>query len=55
MIENVEELKSQMDIVEVIGNYIPLKKAGSNYSAYYPFHEERTASFVVNPKKQFYH
>ncbi len=55
MIENVEELKSQMDIVEVIGNYIPLKKAGSNFSACCPFHEERTASFVVNPKKQFYH
>lgn len=55
MIENVEELKSQMDIVEVISTYIPLKKAGSNFSANCPFHEERTSSFVVNPKKQFYH
>lgn len=55
MIENVEELKSQMDIVEVISTYIPLKKAGSNFSACCPFHDEKTSSFMVNPKKQFYH
>lgn len=55
MIENVEELKSQMDIVEVIGTFIPLKKAGSNFSACCPFHDEKTSSFMVNPKKQFYH
>lgn len=55
MIENVEELKSQMDIVEVISTYIPLKKAGSNFSACCPFHDEKTSSFMVNPKKQFFH
>jgi len=57
MIDNnsIETLKSTVDIIDVIGNYIELKKAGANYKANCPFHGEKTASFVVSPTKQIYH
>ncbi|WP_024786888.1 MULTISPECIES: DNA primase [unclassified Lebetimonas] len=53
--ESIENLKSIIDIVDVIGNYIQLKKEGSNYKALCPFHSEKTPSFVVSPAKQIYH
>lgn len=55
MIENVEELKQQINIVDIISHYLPLKKNGSNYTACCPFHTEDTASFMVSPAKQIYH
>ncbi|NPA50568.1 MAG: DNA primase [Epsilonproteobacteria bacterium] len=57
MIDNasIEKLKSTIDIVDVIGNYIELKRAGANYKALCPFHEEKTPSFVVSPTKQIFH
>lgn len=57
MIDNtsIESLKSSIDIVDVIGHYIELKKAGANYKACCPFHGEKTPSFVVSPAKQIYH
>lgn len=53
--EFIQNLLSRIDIVEVIGEYVPLRKAGANYMACCPFHNEKTPSFSVNHSKQFYH
>ena len=51
----IQELLNRVDVVEVIDASVPLKKAGSNYHACCPFHNEKTPSFTVSPTKQFYH
>jgi DNA primase len=51
----IDELLSRADIVEVINCRVPLKKAGREYQACCPFHNEKTPSFTVSPNKQFYH
>ncbi|MDP8267844.1 MAG: DNA primase [Candidatus Tenebribacter davisii] len=51
---SIDEIIERNDIIDVISSYIPLKKTGSNFKARCPFHDEKTASFVVSPKKQIY-
>jgi len=50
-----EQIRAASDIVEVIGAYLPLKKAGANFTALCPFHKEKSPSFNVNPHKQIFH
>ena len=51
----IDEVKERLDIVDVISNYVPLKKAGRNYKGLCPFHAEKTPSFVVFPDTQSWH
>ena len=51
----VEDLLDRLDLAELIGSRITLKKAGANYKACCPFHDEKTPSFNVRPDKGFYH
>lgn len=53
--EFIDALLARADLVEVINQRVPLKKAGASYKACCPFHQEKTPSFNVNPHKQFYH
>lgn len=53
--QEIQDLKSRVNIVDVIGDYLPLTKAGRNYLGLCPFHGEKTSSFNVNQEKQFYH
>ncbi len=51
----LEQIRQHNDVVEVIGSYFPLKRAGANFRALCPFHKEKTPSFNVNPQKQIWH
>ncbi len=51
----IQQLLDRTDIVAVIERYVPLKKAGANFQARCPFHNEKSPSFSVSPTKQFYH
>ena len=53
--ESIENLKTNLDVVDVISQFIDLKKSGANFKACCPFHGEETPSFVVSPVKQIYH
>ncbi len=52
---NLQPLKEHIQIMEVLGRYIDLYKVGASYKASCPFHDERTASFMVSPEKNIYH
>ena len=52
---HVDEIKAKVDIVDLVGEAVPLKKSGKNFSAPCPFHTERTPSFIVFPEQQTWH
>ncbi|MFA9374163.1 MAG: DNA primase [Poseidonibacter sp.] len=53
--ESIENLKNNLDVVDVVSQFIEVKKSGANFKACCPFHGESTPSFVVSPAKQIYH
>jgi DNA primase len=53
--QTIEQIAAANDIVEVVGSYFPLKRAGTNFKALCPFHQEKTPSFTVSPQRQTFH
>src|ERR1700686_4478329 len=53
--ETIEQIAAANDVVEVIGAYFPLKRAGASFKALCPFHQEKTPSFTVSPQRQTFH
>ncbi|MFH1709470.1 MAG: DNA primase [bacterium] len=51
----IDEIRNKSDILQIIGEYVPLKKRGKNYIGLCPFHSEKTPSFTVSPEKQIFH
>ena len=54
MLTPVEEIKSKLDIVDIVNEHVPLKQAGANFKAPCPFHDEKTPSFMVSRERQFF-
>src|SRR5215475_8709502 len=50
----LEQIRAASDIVDIIGSYVPLKRAGANFRALCPFHKEKTPSFNINPQLQIF-
>lgn len=55
MSDDVQKIKDRLDILELVGEYVQLKRSGVNWKGCCPFHQEKTPSFMVNPEKQIFH
>ncbi len=53
--DTIEKIKDSSEIVEIISDYVQLKRSGANYVGLCPFHNEKTPSFTVSPTRQFFH
>lgn len=53
--DQIEEVRSKIDLVQFVGEFLPLKKAGRNFKGLCPFHAEKTPSFIVSPERQIWH
>ena len=51
----IEQVRDRTDVAELVGQYVDLKRAGTNYKGLCPFHQERTPSFIVSPERQTFH
>src|SRR5579864_5970879 len=52
--QTIQQILSRIDIIEIVGNFVKLKKRGTNYLGLCPFHNEKTPSFTVSPAKEIY-
>src|SRR6202034_3619623 len=52
--ETIQQILSRIDIIEIVGGFVKLKKRGANYLGLCPFHDEKTPSFTVSPTKEIY-
>jgi len=53
--QKIDEIRASSNIVDIIGEYVDLKRSGSSYKGLCPFHNEKTPSFTVDEKKQLFH